>query len=885
MGAETTPSMQQYLAAKAEHPDCILLVRMGDFYETFVDDAVEVARLLDITLTSRNKDDPNPIPMAGVPYHALHSYLLRLLDAGRKVAICEQVEDPRQAKGLVRREVVRVVTPGVLLDTEIEDPGRPNHLLAILPEGSGFALAVLDASTGDFRGAILPSRELLVEAWHRLSPRELLEAPGGLSQDAFPSTESLARSSLEARDLEEDALPDDLRAILPDPAPHPGLRRAAVALLSYLGRTHPALRTTVRPFRPLWVASTARLPPTTIRNLELLESALGGRQGPSLVRYLDRTRTAMGSRLLRARLLAPLTDPDEIDRRLDEVEALVRLPLAREGIQEALKGVSDIERILTRLAAGAANARDLRAMARGVDAIQAAARVIQDAGITALAETARVPSSLPELAEGIQSTFVEDPPSTVKEGGLVRRGIRQDLDEALDMAENGRQYIARYEADERVRTGIPTLRIRFHRVFGYTIEVSRSQAERVPPDYQRRQTLAGAERYTTPELSRLEDQVATAEERSREIQQAMFEEWRTRVLVARSDFQALADSLARLDLAASLAEVAQRHSWCRPVVHPGREIHLRDARHPLVEAALPPGTFVPNDFDLDGIQTTMILLTGPNMAGKSTVMRQVALAVILAQMGSFVPAREARLGVADAIFTRVGAMDDLASGRSTFMVEMSEASEILARATDRSLVILDEIGRGTSTFDGVAIAWAVAEYLQERIGCRTLFATHYHEMTDLVRVLPRVRNQSVAVKEWGGEVLFLRRLVDGPASKSYGIQVARLAGLPAEVLARAREVLANLESVELDATGRPVLGRSRRQAASRKAAVAQMDLFGAPLPDDPAPQAVDPLIQRLQRLDPERLTPLEAIQVLGDLVAEARKRIPPAEPEADSGRT
>ncbi|HOU52724.1 MAG TPA: DNA mismatch repair protein MutS [Myxococcota bacterium] len=885
MGAETTPSMQQYLAAKAEHPDCILLFRMGDFYETFFEDAVEVSRLLDLTLTSRNKDDPNPIPMAGVPYHALHSYLLRLLDAGRKVAICEQMEDPRQAKGLVRREVVRVVTPGVLLDTEIEDPGRPNHLFVVLPEGSGFALAVVDASTGDFRGAVLPSRDLLLEALHRLAPRELLVPPGGLAPDVLPAMPSLAHSALEEADLLEDRLPADLLPLLPDREPHPGLRRAATALLSYLGRTHPALRSTIRPFRPLWVSSTARLPPTTARNLELMESALGGRQGPSLLRTLDRTRTAMGSRLLRSRLLAPLTDLEEIGRRLDQIEALVRTPLAREAIQEALRGVSDIERILTRLAAGAGNARDLRAVARGIEALQAAARVVREASITALDEATRIPPTLPDLAVGLLATFVEDPPSTVKDGGLVRRGIRQDLDEALDMAENGRQYIARYEAQERARTGIATLRIRYHRVFGYTIEVSRSQADRVPPEYQRRQTLAGAERYTTPELSRLEDQVATAEERSREIQQAIFEEWRSRILAARSEVQALADSLALLDLAAALGEVAQQHSWCRPVVHSGREIHLREARHPLVEASLPPGTFVPNDIDLDGVQTTMILLTGPNMAGKSTVMRQVAVAAILAQVGSFVPAREARLGIADAFFTRVGAMDDLASGRSTFMVEMSEVSEILSRATDRSLVILDEIGRGTSTFDGVAIAWAVAEHLQERIGCRTFFATHYHEMTDLVRVLPRVRNQSVAVKEWGGEVLFLRRLVDGPASKSYGIQVARLAGLPGEVLARAREVLANLESVELDATGRPVLGRSRRQASARRTVVAQMDLFGTPLPDDPGPAPVDPLVHRLARLDPERLTPLEAIQALSDLVTEARKRVPPAAPEDIEGRT
>lgn len=869
-----TPSMQQYLKAKADHPDCIVLFRMGDFYETFYDDAVEAARILDIALTSRNRDAPDPIPMAGVPWHSASQYIARLVAAGKRVAVCEQMEDPKQAKGLVRREVVRVITPGVLLDTEMPDPAEANHLVCTVADDRGVGLVALDASTGTLQGAALRALEDLGAALGRLVPREVLvpEATPDPVRQELASLGAL-HTPVPLADLEGVA-PEEERLLPAGDATPTAVRLAARAILAYVGRTWPALMRTVQPLTPLPFRDTLLLPPNTIRNLELVAGTGDGRRAGSLLHLLDRTRTAMGSRLLRSWLLAPLMDIARIDERLDRVEALVREPTMRAGVRAALEGVPDVERLLTRLAGGAATVRDLLALARAVRAAGRCAAEVgsRDAG---LADLVVVPEVLSDLARSIEGTFVTDPPATVREGGgasggragtMVRRGVHEALDEALDMAENGRRYLAEYEVRERERTGIPTLKVRYNRVFGYGIEVSRSSQARVPPEYQRRQTLTHAERYVTEELSRLEQQIATADERSKTIQEEIFEDYRARVLGAVPAFQGLAAGMARLDALAALAEVAHTRGYCRPRVTPGRSLRIVQGRHPTVEASLPPGSFVPNDFAMDGVEATLHILTGPNMAGKSTVMRQVALTVILAQAGSFVPADEAEIGLVDALFTRVGAMDDLAAGRSTFMVEMSEAAEILARATDRSLVVLDEIGRGTSTYDGVAIAWAMAEFIQARVGCRTLFATHYHELTDLARVLPRTRNFSIAVQEWGGRILFLRKLVDGPANKSYGIQVARLAGLPDEVLARAREVLANLEAGEWDTTGRPVLARSRRRGDP---GVGQLDLFGVA----PAPEGPDPVVARLADVDVDRLTPIEALQVLSDLVEAARRRV------------
>ncbi len=862
MAGAPTPSMQQYLKAKAEHPDCMVLFRMGDFYETFYDDAIEAARILDIALTSRNKEASDPVPMAGVPWHSVSAYIQRLIDAGKRIAICEQMEDPKLAKGLVKRDVVRVITPGVLLDSELSDPSQSNHLACLLRDPRGWAAVALDASTGDFSGTFATSKNDLRLFIDRLVPREILMFEPDEEVLAMVPAGVVLRTMLTPADLDPSRLTADQRRLFHQI--DAGVVPAAAAVLNYVGRTHPALLPTVRPLVRAVASETMALPTTTIRNLELLSTTSGDRQRGCLFAFLNRTRTGMGARLLRQWMLAPLASTQAIAARQALIAGLVDAPTERGAIRTALAGIPDMERLLTRLAGGNSSARDLKSLASGVHGMSEAAAVIRGSGLDALAVLVRESGDLLEVADQIDRIFLQDAPSTVKDGGMVGRGVSTELDLALDMAENGRRYIAEYEASERVRSGISKLRVKYNRVFGYTIEIPNSAAVNVPDDFIRRQTLANAERFTTHRLSELERQVSTAEETSKDLQFQIFEKWRLAIMDRHDAVQEMALDIAVLDVVSTLAEIAHSNGWSRPEVNDGKAIDIIDGRHPIVEASIPNGTFVPNDFILDGTETNLTIITGPNMSGKSTIMRQVAIIVLLAHMGSWVPAREARIGITDAIHTRVGAMDDIAAGRSTFMVEMSEAAEMLSRATERSLLILDEIGRGTSTFDGVAIAWAIAEHIQDKIRCRTLFATHYHELTDLIRSIPAARNQSVAVKEWGHEVLFLRKLVDGPASRSYGIQVARLAGLPDEVIARAREVLANLENSELDAVGRPVLARSRRRAPVQ--VIPQLDLFGT---CDPGP---DPLVVELAGLDPERMTPIDALSTLAALVARARQR-------------
>jgi len=858
--------MQQYLKAKAEHPDCMVLFRMGDFYETFYEDARDAARILDIALTSRNRDAEDPVPMAGVPWHSVSGYIQKLIDAGKKIAICEQMEDPKLAKGIVRRDVVRVITPGVLLDTELTDPSESNHLLCLLRDDRGWAAAALDASTGDFFGTFTTSDNDLRLFLDRLIPREaLVYLPDDALLAMLPQSIRLT-TSLTPADTDLGRLDADRMALFANFDPSGLLGSAAASILSYVNRTHPALLPTIRPFRDTVASETMSLPNTTVRNLELLSTTSGDRSRGCLFAFLNRTRTGMGARLLRQWMLAPLSDADGIRARQDRIRTLFDAPTERQRIRDALTGIPDIERLLTRLAGGSCSARDLKSLAAGIEGMRKAAWVIRETPLDALVDLADVPPALLDLATTIDRIFVQDAPSTVKDGQMIARGVSDELDRAMDMAENGRRYIAMYEAEERTRSGIPKLRVKYNRVFGYTIEIPTSSASRVPADFVRRQTLANAERFTTARLSELEHQVMTAEETSKELQFQMFEQWRLATLGLRTGLQQLADGIATLDVISTLAEVAHSNGWTRPSIAESRVISIIDGRHPIVEASIPDGTFVPNDFVLDGTTTSMVIITGPNMSGKSTIMRQVAIIVLLAHMGSFVPARQADIGITDAIYTRVGAMDDIAAGRSTFMVEMSEAAEMLSRATERSLLILDEIGRGTSTFDGVAIAWAIAEYIQDRIRCRTMFATHYHELTDLVRSIPAARNQSVAVKEWGNEVLFLRKLIDGPASRSYGIQVARLAGLPDDIIIRSREVLANLENSELDAVGRPMLARSRRRAGPTES-TSQLDLFGASCASQP-----DPLVLELADIDTDRLTPIDALARLATLAQAARER-------------
>jgi len=846
---------QQYHALKQAHPDAILFFRMGDFYEVFHDDAELCARVLDIALTARNKHEDTPIPMAGVPHHAATAYVQRLTEAGYRVAIAEQVEDPAQAKGLVRREVVRVVTPGVALDPTALAAREPNHLVAV-HRGGGEALGVafLDVSTGDLRCTTVSGVEAAAVEIHRFEPREALIHPD-LADDpvlgeALGRHQAL-RSTVADGAWEAEAAWAELRALLgADDLARSGVgpddagATAAGALVAYGRQVSGAALGNVHVLQVYAPTGFMVLDDTTRRNLEITRTLLGGRRAGSLLGLIDRTATAMGSRALKRWLAFPLLDPAAIARRHRAVGALVDAPLAREALRRGLREVADIERIGARITSGTAHARDLAALRRSLLALPDALGAVE--GLPEVAE--RLPADrCVDLAEELVAWLVEDPPISLTEGGLLNRGLNDELDELIHLSLDGVGAIGRLEERERARTGIGSLKIRRNKMFGYYLEVTRAHLHKVPKDYRRKQTLSNSERYITAELKELEEKVLGADERRKDLEYQLFVDLRGRVARHSARLLALARALSELDVLAALAEVATRWRWVRPEVDESRVIALEAARHPVVEAQLDEEAFVPNDCLLDP-DRRLIILTGPNMSGKSTVMRQVALAVLLAQIGSFVPARRARIGLCDRIFTRVGAADDLARGQSTFMVEMRETAAILHGATERSLVVLDEIGRGTSTYDGLSIAWAVAEDLAARVGCRALFATHYHELCALAEDHDGVVNQSVAVSEWGEKIVFLRTLKEGGASRSYGIQCARLAGLPDPVIARARSLLTHFEKHA---------PRDARQQLSLFGAVAPpTEAAPAPVPPD------DPVRDALRAIDPDDLSPRQAHEAL-----------------------
>ena len=843
-----TPMMRQYLEAKAQHPDALVLFRMGDFYETFFDDAVEAARILELTLTSRNKKDDAPIPMAGVPHQTLPAYVARLLEAGRKVAICDQVEDPRLAKGIVRREVTRVVTPGLVFDDAVLD-GRQNNYLAALARGAdgraGVGLAWLDASTGEVRGALLQGLARAFDELGRIEPAEVLvaESDGSLADAVAARMPGVALS----------------RAPGGPPAEGP-LDDAAALLRGYVAATQKDRELLLKDLEVQDLDAALALGAEAVRNLELVRTLGDGKRRGSLLALLDRCRTPMGSRLLKQWLLFPLLDVERIRRRQDVVQALADDPILRAELRRSLAAVHDIERLVTRTVAGGASPRDLASLASSLARLPELVACLEGADSPALGERAARLDPVPEAVRAIEAALVDEPPVSMKDGGAIREGYDAGLDELLEIARDGKSWFGRYAEELKRESGIGSLKIRYNSVFGYFIEVTRANLHHVPETWLRKQTLANAERYYTPELKEREERVLGAHDQRLLLEQRLFDELRARVAEQGARIQASAGEVAALDVLGALAELAQVRGYCRPEVHEGTEIAITDGRHPVIEALVPSGEFVPNDIALDGESQQMLIITGPNMAGKSTVMRQTALAVILAQMGSFVPAGRARIGLADQVFTRVGASDNLTRGESTFMVEMKEASAILCRSTPRSLIILDEIGRGTSTYDGVSIAWAVAEHLHDAIGARTLFATHYHELTELAATRDRVVNMTIAVKEWKDDIVFLRRLVPGGTSRSYGIQVARLAGLPQAVVERAREILRNLEEAALDRESRPRLARHDRRADTDAAQGDpwQLSLF-AP---DPKPSAVE---RRLAEIDPDALTPRDALELVYEL--------------------
>jgi DNA mismatch repair protein MutS len=867
--AVETPLMQQYREIKSRHTDAVLLFRMGDFYEMFYEDAELAARVLGLTLTSRNNGGASEVPLAGVPVKAVSEYLRRLVSQGYRVAICEQVEDPALAKGIVRREVVETITPGAAFADDILDGSRNNFLCAVHRVGEQAGVAAVDVSTGEFRLFIVDLREL-ESVLARLAPREML-MPRGVPGSALPNVDGTLLTEREGWEFDAGFARDELaRHFAVHSLDGLGIGEtddaavgAAGALLRYLRELQPAgLPHLARPIVER-AGGVMPLDEMTRRNLELVESLRGDTAG-TLLDVLDRTLTPMGTRLLRQWILAPLTARAPIDARLDAVAALASGALVRAQLREALDGVRDIERLGSKAAAGRATPRELGALGASLARlpnVERAARSLTRAG--AIERLLADWDGCADTASEIGQTLVDRPPIAIGDEDSIRGGVDSALDDLRALRDGGKDAIARIQEEERDRTGIGSLKVGFNRVFGYYIEITNANKHLVPADYQRRQTLTGAERYVTPALKEHEERVLTAVERMESRERELIDALR-RVVAARiGRIQCAARAIAELDVLASLAEVAEREGYVRPEITEEFELEIRAGRHPVVERMMPRDKFIPNDVLLSP-DARLIILTGPNMAGKSTILRQVGLIVLLAQMGAFVPATRARIGIADRVFTRVGASDNLVRGQSTFMVEMAETSAILHLATARSLVLLDEIGRGTSTYDGVAIAWAVSEHLHDVTGCKAIFATHYHELVQLADELGAVRNYNVGVRETDGRVLFLHRLQPGGADRSYGIEVGRLAGLPESVLDRAREVLRLLEDEQLVSALADGRDRGAVQTPPRRVAADALQLtFLAPAPPHP-------LVTRLAALDPNGMTPMQALQLLAELAADAR---------------
>ncbi len=893
---KVTPMLRQYLDAKQAYPDAILFFRMGDFYEMFFEDAVVVSKELGLTLTARNKNNgEDEIPMAGVPHHASRGYVSRLIEKGFTVAICEQLEDPALTKGIVKRDVVRVVTPGVVLDTDTLDAKAPNFVAAVVHGAQEqFGIGYADVSTGEFHVTEVATALDVISELRRFEPREVLvneRAAAALDRaqvrldgvffrtrnDAYFDRKALsgevARGVRLAADivndgyfLDEVALTGVFAELGAFEFGNVGVvTEAATGVLRYFVETQRGIPAHLQVARPYHATSFLIVDEATKANLELTQTLMGGRRAGSLLSVIDKTVTAMGGRMLRQWLNYPLVDVAAIDRRLSAVGELVGRPALREDVRGTLDGVYDLERLCGRIASGTANARDLRGLLKTLGAVDPLRTALEECETARLQEIAQRLDPFTDLRELIERAIVDEPPTSVTDGGLFRRGYDDELDEILELAENGKDWLLGYERDERRRTDISSLKVRHNKVFGYYIEVTRANLEAVPDDYVRKQTLANAERYFTPELKEMEDKILGASDRRVVLEHRMFEELRQLVGAQITGLLATARLLAELDVVAAFAELAVRHEYTCPVVDDSDVLQIEEGRHPVVERTITDERFVPNDVMLDGTEHRLQIITGPNMAGKSTVIRQVALICLMAQMGCFVPARSARIGVLDKIFSRVGASDNLARGQSTFMVEMTETAHILSNATSRSLVILDEIGRGTSTFDGLSIAWAVAEFLHDEVRAKTMFATHYHELTELDRTLEGVENLSIAVKEWNDDIIFLRKLVHGEANRSYGVQVARLAGLPETVLARAREVLGNLEAGKFDERGLPVPGRGREPQATKTYNPDQLSLFagGGRLSD-----AEVRAIEALRAVDANALTPLDALNLLAKISAE-----------------
>ncbi len=814
---DLTPMMKQYHEVKRRFPGKLVFFRLGDFYEMFYEDAVTASRELEITLTARNKDKSGaPIPMCGVPYHAVDGYIARLLKRGFKIAVCEQVEDPRTAKKLVHREVTRVMTPGTVVEEMLLESKEHNYLASLVQTDDGLGLALMDLSTADFLATEFTGESAWQKALDELSrfrPREIVLPEGGagdlrqaVSQDwsddwvESPLDDWAFNLDYAHRLLLEHFGVSSLEGFGCEA--HPLSVSAAGALIHYLRATQIDSLAKVARLHFLDTSEYLRLDASTVTNLELVESLEGGRKG-SLLSLLDQTKTGMGGRMMKSWLLTPLLDRTMIEMRLDAVEAFTRDVPAQDRLARRLAEIHDLERLASRVTAGVINPRELLALRDSLQAVPHVRSLLQSFSATRLTEVRALLDDLPDVVALVQNAIADDPPSSTADPGIIRSGYSVELDELRGIRSTGKEYIAALEARERRRTGISSLKVKYNQVFGYFIEVTKPNLPQVPGDYVRKQTLVSCERFVTEELQAYEEKVLHAEERIATLEKTLFGEVRASIAAQAFRLQATARLLGELDVHAALAEIALKNDYSRPTLVEGDEIYIQQGRHPMVEYQSRP--FIPNDLYLNTTTDQLLILTGPNMGGKSTYLRQTALIVILAQIGSFVPARQARLGLVDRIYTRVGASDNLARGRSTFMVEMIETANILNTATHRSLILLDEVGRGTATFDGLSIAWAVAEYLvqNQQHRAKTLFATHYHELTRLADVYKSVKNYCMSIKEVGKEIVFLRKVAPGAADKSYGVEVARLAGLPREVVRRASEILERLEKKEIDLTGRP----------------------------------------------------------------------------------
>jgi DNA mismatch repair protein MutS len=872
MSEPSTPLMRQYSTIKREHPSALLFFRLGDFYEMFFEDAVVAAKELQITLTARNKEKGVAVPMCGVPFHAAEGYISKLIRRGYKVAICDQVEDPRLAKKLVRREVTRVVTPGTAADSALNSEEN-NFLAAVVTSGDRAGLAALDLSTGEFRSTEFAGQgaeKRIQDELEQLRPKEVLYASSAplFEKSNHVGTGALARAETSGWALTplEDWIfaADHALPLLENHfgvaslegfglAGKPAAATAAGAILYYVRSTQRGTLDHVDRIGFYERQNCLVLDAVTVRNLELMEPLFAGADaGVTLFRSIDRTVTPMGKRLLRAWMLRPSIECREIEARLDAVEELVRETIARTELGHAFEGVLDLERLLSRVTLESANPRDFVALAISIARIPAVRAVLARLNAGRLGALHAAIDELSDVRERIEQTIIAEPPISLSEGGVIQRGADRELDELHELSRNGKQFLAQMEERERQRTGIQSLKVRFNSVFGYYLEISKANLHLVPPDYERRQTLVNAERFTTPELKEYEAKILEAQEKIVEIERRIFAELRAAIAAEARRIRQTALGLAEVDVLASFAQVAALRNYCRPLFDGSADIEIIAGRHPVIEQQELASSqrFVPNDLCLNSTTQTILLVTGPNMGGKSTYLRQAALTVIMGQMGSFVPAERARLEIVDRVFTRIGASDNLARGRSTFMVEMTETAAILNTATPRSLILLDEVGRGTATYDGLAIAWAAIEYLHSRTRAKTLFATHYFELTELAEQLSGVKNYHVAVKETGTGIAFLRKVEPGAADRSYGIEVAKLAGLPDEVVGRAREVLAEHENAESRLSALLASGASARPRA------AQLTIF-TPLSQ--------PVLEKLRELDLNNLTPIAALNLLAEL--------------------